>query len=85
MNTLMWEHPLTRRHLRELASDAGARVSPTELDPSALIDEINRACPQLRIVAPLSKRLACGDVGVGGLAEVEDIVAAVESQVGGRA
>ena len=29
------------------------------------------------VVAPVSKRLACGDVGVGGLAEVPDIVAAV--------
>src|SRR5205085_5895604 len=24
MNTLMWEHPLTARHLRQLAADAGA-------------------------------------------------------------
>jgi phosphopantothenoylcysteine synthetase/decarboxylase len=31
------------------------------------------------VVAPVSKRLACGDVGVGGLAEVADIVAAVEA------
>src|SRR5262245_16321663 len=25
MNTFMWEHPLTARHLRQLAADAGAR------------------------------------------------------------
>jgi phosphopantothenoylcysteine decarboxylase/phosphopantothenate--cysteine ligase len=31
------------------------------------------------IVAPTEKRLACGDVGVGGLADVADIVAAVEA------
>ena len=30
-----------------------------------------------RVVDPVSKRLACGDVGVGGLAEVADIVTAV--------
>ena len=29
------------------------------------------------VVPPTSKRLACGDVGVGGLADVADIVAAV--------
>lgn len=29
------------------------------------------------IVAPTEKRLACGDVGVGGLADVDDIVAAL--------
>jgi len=31
------------------------------------------------IIAPTAKRLACGDVGVGGLAEVDDIVSAVLS------
>jgi len=30
------------------------------------------------VVAPTHKRLACGDVGVGGLAEVSDIVEAIE-------
>jgi phosphopantothenoylcysteine decarboxylase/phosphopantothenate--cysteine ligase len=30
------------------------------------------------LVAPSEKRLACGDVGVGGLAEVDDILAAIE-------
>ncbi len=30
------------------------------------------------LVAPTSKRLACGDVGVGGLADVTDILAAIE-------
>ena len=29
------------------------------------------------LVAPTRKRLACGDVGVGGLAEVDDIVEAI--------
>jgi phosphopantothenoylcysteine synthetase/decarboxylase len=35
-------------------------------------------------VEPVSKRLACGDVGVGGLADVADIVAAVEAQRASR-
>jgi phosphopantothenoylcysteine decarboxylase/phosphopantothenate--cysteine ligase len=30
-----------------------------------------------RIVAPTSKRLACGEVGVGGLAEVDDLMQAI--------
>ena len=30
------------------------------------------------VVAPSSKRLACGDVGVGGLAELDDLEAALE-------
>lgn len=37
------------------------------------IDELGRAS----VVSPVSKRLACGDVGVGGLAEPADILAAV--------
>ncbi|MFT6146146.1 MAG: phosphopantothenoylcysteine synthetase/decarboxylase [Myxococcota bacterium] len=32
-----------------------------------------------QMVAPTEKRLACGDVGVGGLAEVADIVTAIEA------
>lgn len=31
------------------------------------------------LVAPSHKRLACGDVGVGGLAEVEDILRAIDA------
>lgn len=38
------------------------------------IDELGR----YTWVAPTEKRLACGDVGVGGLAEVADILEAVE-------
>ncbi len=77
MNTLMWEHPLTVRHLRQLAADAGAGVAPANLDGDALIVWINAACPKLRVVAPQSKRLACGDVGVGALAALEEILTAV--------
>ena len=32
-----------------------------------------------RIVAPTEKRLACGDVGVGGLAEVPDILSVINA------
>jgi len=56
MNTLMWQHPATVRHLRLLAQDWGVA---------------------LRIVEPVDKELACGDVGVGGMAEVAAIVAAI--------
>jgi phosphopantothenoylcysteine decarboxylase len=77
MNTLMWEHPLTVRHLRQLAVDAGAGVAPAERDLDGLVRWINATCGRLRIVAPQSKRLACGDVGVGAMAEVADLVTAV--------
>jgi phosphopantothenoylcysteine decarboxylase len=81
MNTLMWEHPATARHLRQLAADAGAPPEPAGLDREAVPGWINHACPRLRVVAPISKRLACDDVGVGAMAEVPDIVAAVAALI----
>jgi phosphopantothenoylcysteine decarboxylase len=77
MNTLMWEHPLTIRHLHQLAADAGAGDLPKDLSIEDLLDEINQRCPKLHIVPPISKRLACGDVGIGAMAELKEIVLAV--------
>jgi phosphopantothenoylcysteine decarboxylase len=77
MNTLMWEHPLTRRHLRQLALDAGAEP-PADIDLMGVVDWINRFCPKLRVVSPQSKRLACGDVGVGAMAPLDVILSIVD-------
>ncbi len=77
MNTLMWEHPFTRKHLRAVAADFGAGDLPTELDEEALVAAINELARGLRVVGPISKQLACGDVGVGAMAEVPEVVAAV--------
>src|SRR4051794_39333413 len=41
MNTLMWLHPFTRKHLRALAADAGAAHLPMHLDDAQLIAPIN--------------------------------------------
>jgi len=51
MNTNMWEHSFTAKHLSVLTDTLGFRV-----------------------VAPISKLLACGDLGVGAMAEPETIV-----------
>ena len=56
MNTLMWEHPVTARHLEQLTAD--------------LRDS-------LRVVMPVSKQLACDDVGLGAMAGREEIIAAL--------
>jgi phosphopantothenoylcysteine synthetase/decarboxylase len=40
MNTFMWEHPLTAKHIRIIEQDIGYRV-----------------------VGPVGKVLACGDIG----------------------
>ncbi|MBY0459544.1 MAG: phosphopantothenoylcysteine decarboxylase [Gemmataceae bacterium] len=82
MNTLMWQHPFTKRHLRSIAADLGAGHIPAHLADDALIQQINDRSPTLRVVPPVSKMLACGDVGVGALAEVVDVVGAVQQMLG---
>jgi phosphopantothenoylcysteine decarboxylase len=77
MNTLMWDHPLTRRHFRALAADAGAGHVPGHLDDVATLDQINARSKTFRIIGPQVKLLACGDVGDGAMADVPDIVAGV--------
>lgn len=72
MNTLMWEHPLTLRHLRALADPP---LPPG--DHEAVIAALNALSGPWRVVPPISKRLACGDVGVGAMAELPALVAAV--------
>lgn len=78
MNTMMWESPVTRRHLRLLLEDHGdgGPAGPWSLDEAAEV--FVRHAPAIRLVAPIVKRLACGDVGAGAMAEVADVVAAVE-------
>jgi phosphopantothenoylcysteine decarboxylase len=78
MNTLMWDHPATLRHFRFLAEDLGGVPPPAQLSLEELLGWINEHCPSLCIVPPISKRLACEDVGVGALASREDILAAVQ-------
>eukprot|EP01111_Echinosteliopsis_oligospora_P018006 TRINITY_DN8031_c0_g1_i1.p1 TRINITY_DN8031_c0_g1~~TRINITY_DN8031_c0_g1_i1.p1 ORF type:complete len:342 (-),score=73.09 TRINITY_DN8031_c0_g1_i1:566-1591(-) len=57
MNTHMWSHPLTSRHLREIG----------ELGIS--------------VINPISKKLACGDTGLGAMAEVQTIVTEVKKEL----
>ena len=81
MNTLMWEHPLTRRHLLQLGGDLAGAEPPPAASAEDAIAWIHSATSRLRIVGPQSKKLACGDVGMGGLAEVAEIAAAVREML----
>ena len=54
MNTLMWEHPLTARHLRTLAQLTGAGGAPGG-PAEDIIEHINVRSPTLRVVGPVSK------------------------------
>jgi phosphopantothenoylcysteine decarboxylase len=35
--------------------------------------------PKLRVIAPVAKRLACGDVGVGAMASIEEMCQVIKS------
>lgn len=73
MNTLMWNKPATARHLGAIWSDATGRTLPEDwcLDTVERWFAADSRAPIL--VPPQSKRLACGDVGVGAMAEVSAI------------
>jgi phosphopantothenoylcysteine decarboxylase len=85
MNTLMWRHPFTRKHLRTIAADFGAGHIPGHLDEESLVRQINDRAKGLHVVAPIEKQLACGDVGAGAMAEVPELVAAVAARRAGGA
>ena len=74
MNTTMWEHPFTAKHLRVIGADFGAGHVPGHLALPDLIRQINDRSKRMQIIAPIVKELACGDVGIGAMAEVDDIV-----------
>ncbi len=78
MNTLMWRHPFTRRHLRAIAGDFGALHLPGHLGELDLIAQLNARAKGLVVVPPVEKELACGDVGVGAMADVAAIAAALD-------
>jgi phosphopantothenoylcysteine decarboxylase len=73
MNTLMWENPQTARHLRRLADVFNLIVPAGMADADAIVDWINEQRSPLRLIGPVSKRLACGDVGMGAMAEASEI------------
>ncbi|MCC6418284.1 MAG: phosphopantothenoylcysteine decarboxylase [Gemmataceae bacterium] len=82
MNTFMWEHPATARHLRQVAADLGA-APPESLRLPDLVAWLNDQCPRLNVAPPQSKRLACDDVGVGALASLDAILAGLERVLAG--
>lgn len=69
MNTGMWYHPLTKMQLETIQKFTGLK-SP--IDNS----EINKD-GGIIIVEPAIKTLACGETGAGALAELDDIIHAV--------
>lgn len=79
MNTMMWESPVTLRHFRQLLDDRGDGAAP----PGWTLNEADvifaRHAPRIVLVPPQSKRLACGDVGMGAMAEVATIAETIRT------
>ncbi len=68
MNTAMWEHPLTQNQLKTVQGFWNTSGNDNESSNNN----------KVKIIAPQVKKLACGDIGIGALALVDDILKAVE-------
>jgi phosphopantothenoylcysteine decarboxylase len=79
MNTLMWRSPVTLRHLRQLLDDHAAGPVPGGWTLDDAAEVFARHAPSIILIPPQSKRLACGDVGIGAMAEVSVIGEIVRS------
>jgi len=77
MNTLMWESRVTLRHLREILEDHAAEAITGDWTLEQAPQAFARHAPAIVLIAPQAKRLACGDVGVGAMAEVTQIAEVV--------
>lgn len=73
MNTMMWESPVTRRHLGQLLEDRAG----TDVPRGWTLDEapglFARLAPRIILIPPQARTLACGDVGIGAMADVTRI------------
>jgi len=77
MNTLMWESRITLRHLRRILDDHAAEAAADDWTLEAAPAAFARHAPGIVLIAPQAKMLACGDVGIGAMAEVTQIAESV--------
>jgi len=79
MNTLMWQSPVTLRHLRQLLEDHATGPIPAGWSLEEAPEMFARHASHIVLIPPQAKRLACGDVGIGAMAEVVDIAEVVRT------
>jgi phosphopantothenoylcysteine decarboxylase len=77
MNTFMWESPITLRHLAQLLADRTRGAGPTGWSLDEAPEVFARHAPRIVLIPPQAKRRACGDLGVGAMAEVTEIAEVV--------
>lgn len=80
MNTLMWESRFTLCHFEKFLQSLGfARELPDEM--STALSWINSHLAKIRIIPPAEKKLACGDIGMGAMAEISEICRTMREMV----
>lgn len=86
MNTMMWDNPFTREHLKvvfcgesRIRSHLGqpCRVPLSSYHSFPDSHQVCLSMMGFRLIMPISKTLVCGDTGLGAMAEPRDIAAAV--------
>lgn len=83
MNTRMWNNPFTATHLCQVAKLFGWEA-PTNgkteppIPSNQACQQINLAEKPIQIACPVEKTLACGDFGMGAMAEPWDIAMALK-------
>jgi len=69
MNTMMWRHQVTAKHIAVLEGEWG-------------VGEGREGEGWFEVVRPVEKELACGDVGDGAMREWKEIVTIIEERLG---
>ncbi|KAL1956355.1 hypothetical protein VTO42DRAFT_7338 [Malbranchea cinnamomea] len=80
MNTAMWLHPITARHIRVLEEEWGVR--PVDGRDSEEGQGGVTGQGWFEVLHPIEKSLACGDVGSGAMMEWKEIVKIIEQRLG---
>ncbi|RKF84385.1 putative phosphopantothenoylcysteine decarboxylase, partial [Golovinomyces cichoracearum] len=70
MNTAMWNHPITKTHLKLLESEWSIGENAT--------GEKESCQGWFEVLRPVEKKLACGDFGVGAMRDYQEIVKVIE-------
>ncbi|KAL7534725.1 hypothetical protein ACHAWF_004934 [Thalassiosira exigua] len=81
MNTVMWDHPLTRAQLEAVRGfSQGAKAEDEAASRGG--GEAKGGTDVVVVVEPAVKKLACGEVGAGALADLDVIVDEVKKCLG---
>ena len=83
MNTMMWDSPITRRHLGQILADRGDGRHGDAWGLEDAAEMFARHAPGIVLVPPQAKKLACGDVGQGAMADVATIAEVIRQVLEG--